>query len=143
VPTRRVAPEEALDLMRERDYVYLDVRSVPEYDEGHPSGAYNVPIVHMGPGGGQPNDDFLAVVERLFPKDKGIVVGCRTAARSEHAAALMERAGFSNVVLQRAGFAGVRDGLGRLDPGWTQKSLPTTSGPEAGRSWADLEGAPK
>jgi rhodanese-related sulfurtransferase len=135
---RRVSPEEALDLVRE-GFVYLDVRSVPEFEQGHPTGAYNVPIVHMGPMGGQPNGDFLAVVERLLPKDAGIVVGCRTSGRSEHAAALLDRAGYTNLAVQRAGFAGNRDALGRLDPGWAQRGLPTSRQAEAGRSWNELK----
>jgi rhodanese-related sulfurtransferase len=136
---KRVSPEEALDLVRDHGYLYLDVRSVPEFDQGHPEGAYNVPIVHMGPAGGQPNAEFLAVVERRFPRDAGIVVGCRTSNRSEHAAALMERAGYTRLAVQRAGFAGSRDALGRLDPGWAQKGLPTSREPEPGRSWDELK----
>jgi len=136
---RRVSPEEALDLVREQGFAYLDVRSVPEFEQGHPTGAYNVPIVHMGPMGGQPNTDFLAVVERRFAKDAGIVVGCRTSNRSEHAATLMEHAGYTNLVVLGAGFAGQRDALGRLVPGWAQKGLPTSRRAEAGRSWGELQ----
>lgn len=139
MPAKRVSPEEALDLVRGQGYVYLDVRSVPEFEQGHPAGAYNVPLVHMGPTGSHANPDFLRVVERHFPKDAGIVIGCRTANRSEHAAALMERAGYRNLLIQRAGFAGQRDLVGRLDPGWAQKDLPTSRQAEPGRSWEELQ----
>lgn len=136
---KRVSPEEALDLVRDRGFVYLDVRSVPEFHQGHPAGAYNVPIVHSGPTGGQPNPDFLPVVERAFPRDAGIVIGCHTSNRSEHAAALLERAGYTNLAVQRAGFGGNRDFLGRIDPGWAQKGLPTSRVAEPGRSWEELK----
>jgi rhodanese-related sulfurtransferase len=136
---KRVSPEEALDLVRDQGFVYLDVRSVPEFHQGHPAGAYNVPLVHIGPAGSQANPEFLPVVERAFSRDSGIVIGCRTSGRSEHAAVLLERAGFSNLVIQRAGFGGSKDALGRLDPGWAQKGLPTSQVAEPGRSWEELK----
>ena len=136
---KRVSPEEALDLVRDQGFVYLDVRSVPEFEQGHPAGAYNAPIVHMGPMGSQPNADFLPVIERRFPKEAGLVLGCRTSGRSEHAATLLERAGYSNLLVQRAGFAGSRDALGRPDPGWAQKGLPTSRQAEPGRAWEELK----
>ena len=136
---KRVSPEEALELIRDQGYVYLDVRSVPEFEQGHPAGAYNAPIVHMGPTGSQPNADFLPVIQRRFPKAAGLVIGCRTSSRSEHAAALLERAGYSNLVIQRAGFAGNRDPLGSPDPGWAQKGLPTSRQAEPGRAWEELK----
>jgi rhodanese-related sulfurtransferase len=139
VAVKRVSPEEALALVRDEGFVYLDVRSVPEFHQGHPTGAYNVPIVHMGPTGGQANPDFLAVISRVLPKDAGIVIGCRTCNRSDHAAALLERAGYTRLVVQRAGFAGSRDSLGRLDPGWAQKGLPASQVAEPGRSWEELK----
>lgn len=136
---KRVSPEEALELVRDQGFAYLDVRSVPEFHQGHPAGAYNVPLVHMGPRGSQANPDFLHVVERAFPRDAGLVIGCRTSSRSEHAAVLLERAGYRNLAIQRAGFGGNRDALGRLDPGWAQKGLPTSQVAEPGRSWEELK----
>jgi rhodanese-related sulfurtransferase len=131
---KRVTPEQALDLMRSEGYSYLDVRSVPEFDEGHPEGAYNVPLVHMGAAGGQPNPDFLAVVERRFPKDAPLVVGCRSAGRSTHAIALLEQAGFTKLALQQSGFVGSSP----MDLGWGPKGLPASRSAEPGRSWSDL-----
>jgi rhodanese-related sulfurtransferase len=141
MPLRRVAPEDALDLVQKQGFAYLDVRSVPEFEQGHPEGAYNVPIVHMGPTGSQPNDEFLSVVERVFPKNAPLVVGCRTNQRSEAAATVLERAGYARLVIQRAGFAGTRDAAGRPDPGWEEKGLPTSREARPGRSWEDLKGA--
>ena len=139
---QRVPPEEALALMREQGYLYLDVRSVPEFDQGHPEGAWNLPLIHMGPAGSQPNSEFLPVVERLFPRETPLVIGCRTANRSEQAAALLERAGYTRLVIQAAGFAGSRDALGRPLPGWAQAGLPTSREAAPGRSWAEAkEGA--
>ena len=139
MPIRRVSPEEAFDLMQNDGWVYLDVRSIPEFEEGHPSGAFNVPLLHRGPGGGGPNPDFLSVVERHFPREARIVVGCHSSSRSEHAAAVLERAGFTNLAVQRAGFGGKRDPLGRGEEGWARKGLPTSRESEPGRSWEELK----
>ncbi len=135
---KRVSPDEAFDLVHEQGYLYLDVRSVPEFEDGHPSGAYNVPIVHTGRFGSGPNEEFLEVLERRFDKDTAFVVGGRTSSRSSHAAALLERAGWVTVVVNEAGYAGSRDLFGRLDPGWAQRGLPVSRQAEPGHSWEDL-----
>ncbi len=133
---KRVSPEDALELMRGQGYQYLDVRSVPEFEHGHPAGAYNVPLLHMGPGGAQPNADFLPVVERRFPKDARLLVGCKSAGRSVQAVSLMEQSGFTNLILQQSGFVGASP----MDPGWGPKGLPTSLTAETGRSWDELKG---
>jgi rhodanese-related sulfurtransferase len=137
---KRVSPAEALELMQKEGWAYLDVRSVPEFEQGHPAGAYNVPLMHMGPDGTSANPDFLDAVERHFDRDAGLVVGCRTSNRSEHAVVMLLRAGFTNVAIQRAGFLGTRDFFGHSDPGWGLQGLPTSQQAEEGRSWADLDG---
>ncbi len=130
----RVSPEQALELMRAEGFSYLDVRSVPEFDQGHPAGAYNVPLLHMGPRGAEPNARFLEVVRKRFAKDAKLVVGCKTNGRSSQAAAILEQEGFSNLAIQAAGFSGSPP----VDPGWGPKGLPASQVAEAGRSWAEL-----
>lgn len=134
---KRVSPDEALALMRDQGYAYLDVRSVPEFEQGHPAGAWNVPLLHAGPTGSRPNPGFLDAVARAFPRDARIVVGCRTSSRSEHAAALLEGAGYTHVAIQGAGFVG----HGHREPGWGPRGLPTSRSAEPGRSWDDLKEA--
>ncbi len=133
---RRVAPAEAASLLAE-GYVYLDVRSVPEFEGGHPEGAYNVPLAHLGPGGMRPNPSFLAVVERHFPKDARLVVGCKAGGRSAQASALLAAAGFTNVVDQRCGFDGA-PGAGGFEAGWQAAGLPTSDEAATGHTWAAL-----
>ncbi len=133
---KRVSPEAALDLMQGQGYAYLDVRSVPEFTQGHPTGAYNVPLIHMGPAGNQANAAFLEVVEQHFAKDAPLVVGCRTMGRSQQAASILEQAGFSNLLVQQAGFVGASP----MEPGWGPKGLPTSQTAEPGRSWDELAG---
>jgi rhodanese-related sulfurtransferase len=120
---RRVSPDEAKSLIDKDGYVYLDVRSLPEFAAGHPSGAYNVPLNHQGPEGMTPNPDFLSVVEKTFPKDAKLVVGCKAGGRSQRAAAMLEGAGFTSVVDQKAGY----EGPSPLEPGWRPKGLPTST----------------
>jgi len=139
MPVKRVSPDEARRMMDEDGYVYVDVRSVPEFDGGHPAGSYNVPLAHAGPRGMVPNPDFVAVMKRHFPLGTRIVVGCRSGGRSLQAAALLLSSGYTDVVDQRAGFEGGPDDLGRMEPGWRHRALPVAQQPLAGRSYADLE----
>ncbi len=134
----RISPDEAKQRM-DQGWTYLDVRSVPEFEQGHPSGAYNVPLMHMGPAGMQPNPDFMDVVGRHFPKDTRLVLGCRSGGRSLRAAEMLRAAGYTNLVDQRAGWGGARDAFGQLsEKGWEAAGLPTSTEPEEGRSWDAL-----
>ena len=51
---KRVTPIEADALLKD-GWAYLDVRSIPEFDGGHPTGAANVPLLHMAGGRMAPN----------------------------------------------------------------------------------------
>jgi rhodanese-related sulfurtransferase len=136
----RISPEEARRRMDEDDWTYVDVRSVPEFEQGHPAGAYNVPLMHMSAGGMEPNPDFLPVMEAAFDKDAKLILGCKSGGRSLRAAEMLEAAGWTNVVDQRAGWGGSRDPFGQLsEPGWEAAGLPRASDPEPGHAWADLE----
>ena len=130
---KRISPEEARDLVDAQGYTYLDVRSVPEFEAGHPTGAYNIPLMHMGPGGMSPNPDFLAVVQKSFPADAKLVLGCKGGGRSLRAAELLQSAGFTSVVDQRAGFEG-----NPTEPGWRPRGLPTSAEAQPGRAYESL-----
>lgn len=134
----RISPEDAKRRLDE-GWTYLDVRSVPEFEQGHPAGAYNIPLMHMGAGGMEPNPEFMSVVERTFPRDAKLVIGCKSGGRSLRAAEMMSAAGFTNVVDQRAGWGGARDAFGQLtEKGWEAAGLPTATQGEAGRTWDEL-----
>jgi rhodanese-related sulfurtransferase len=125
---RRVSPTEAQQLLS-KAYLYVDVRTVQEFEALHPEGALNVPLESMGPAGAVPNPDFVPLMRSLFELDRGIVVGCATGVRSLHAARLLSEAGFTNVVDQRAGMDGARTAFGGLaEPGWVAAGLPVASG---------------
>ena len=135
---KRVSPKEAKALMDE-GWTYLDVRSEPEFQEGHPAGALNIPLMHAGSVGFVPNPDFLRVVEAAIAKETRLVCGCRSGGRSMQAAQLLEHAGYLHVVDQRAGFGGARDQAGKvIEPGWTAEKLPVENGNPAKRCYSDL-----
>ena len=41
-----IMPDEAARRMDEEGYVYIDVRSIPEFEQNHPDPAVNIPILH-------------------------------------------------------------------------------------------------
>lgn len=134
---KRIAPPEAAALLKD-GWTYVDVRSVPEFADGHPAGAFNVPLRHMGPGGMSPNADFQRVIEAHFPKDAKLVIGCKSGGRSLQAATILEGAGYTSVVEMRGGFLGESDPFGRVStPGWVAAGLPCeTTAP--GCTWSEL-----
>lgn len=134
----RITPEQAAEQMA-AGATYVDVRSEPEFAAGHPRGAFNVPLLHMGAAGMTPNPDFLRVMLATFPRHAALVIGCKTggaAPRGEGAAA----AGYTNVVDQRAGWSGEQNAFGQVTlPGWSRAGLPADTGEPEGRSYAALK----
>lgn len=137
---RRVSASEGYALVQEQGYAYLDVRAVPEFDTGHPPGAYNVPLLTPRAGGGMDeNAAFVEQVRAALPSDTKLVVGCATGVRSLRAAELLQGAGFTDVVEQRAGIDGVRDAFGRVrEKGHRAEGLPLTTAVEPGRSYVEI-----
>jgi len=135
---KRVSPPEAAELLKQ-GWRYVDVRSIPEFEQGHPQGAANVPLLHMQSGRMAPNPDFQRVMAANYPKDSQLVIGCKSGGRSAQAAAILEASGYTQIVDMRGGFGGERDSMGRVStPGWAEAGLPVeTSTP--GQSYADLE----
>jgi rhodanese-related sulfurtransferase len=134
----RVTPKEAAALVAD-GYAYLDVRSIPEYQQGHPKDAYNIPFMHHEAGRMVLNGDFMAVMERLFQKDAKIVVGCKSGGRSLQAASLLERIGYRNVVDMKGGFDGeMNPHTGQMgEAGWSRVGLPVEA-ETTGKSYAEL-----
>ena len=135
---KRVSPAEAHALTRD-GYVYVDVRTEQEFAQGHPAGAYNIPLMNQAASGMVPNPDFLKVVQRTFPADAKLVLGCRSGARSLRAAETLLGAGYSDIVDQRAGFDGPRDAFGATtEAGWGPAGLPVSRTAANGRSYSEL-----
>lgn len=139
---KQISPSEANGILASgEDAVYLDVRTEEEFAAGHPAGAINIPILYRGPSGPVPNPDFLAVSEKVLPKDKRILVGCQSGGRSQMAAGALLGAGYAHVVNVDGGFGGKRDATGRtIVPGWRECGLPVASTPAPGASYAEVKG---
>lgn len=126
----RVSPAEALD-MQKQGWTYLDVRSTPEFEAGHPQGAVLVPFLEAGAAGMTRNPAFLDQVKARFPLDTPLILGCASGGRSLTAAKLLAEAGYTRLVDQRCGFAGARGPDGQVtEKGWKDAGLPVQAGPE-------------
>jgi phage shock protein E len=64
----------------------LDVRTPPEFSQGHVAAARNIPVA-----------DLAARADTLGKKDQAIVVYCQSGARSGQAVKILERSGFTSV----------------------------------------------
>ena len=135
-----VDPPQARELLDgDEGYTYLDVRSVPEFEGGHPAGAVNIPLVHHDRGAAVPNPDFLRVVETHFDRTAKLIIGCQSGGRSTRAAEALTASGFTGIVHMDGGFGGARDQLGRVvTPGWAESGLPVEYGSAEGRSYQSL-----
>src|SRR5258708_2267657 len=135
----RISPQEASEKLAE-GWTYVDVRTVEEFDAGHPPTAVNVPLMLAAERGMTPNPEFGTVMGAAFPKDAKIIVGCKAGGRSAKAAQLLAAQGFTNLIDQRAGWDGARNAFGQMtDPGWSRVGLPTETGSAPGRSWSDMK----
>jgi rhodanese-related sulfurtransferase len=126
-----ISPAEAHELLRRHpDAVYLDVRTEPEFEAGHPAGARNVPVLFVDPATREPrlNPDFVTTVERHVPRGTKLVVGCQSGMRSLRACEILRGAGYTDVANVTGGFGGARDAMGRTVPGWRDAGLPVETG---------------
>lgn len=133
-----MSPEEAAALL-EQGWVYVDVRSEPEFEAGHVPGALNVPLMNMGPGGMTPNPEFMTVMQQSFGKDEKLLLGCRSGGRSRRAADMLAGVGYSQLADLLPGWEGSRDAFGRATPGWSKKDLPVEAGAPEGQRYADVK----
>jgi len=139
---KQTNPQEAYQILEaEKDTIYLDVRTVPEFENGHPVSALNIPVVLPDASTGQmvPNADFMPTVKANLPKQAKIIVGCMSGGRSQLAAELMEQAGYQHVSNMQGGFGGKRDPLGRVVvQGWRDSGLPIETGDAGTKSYHSL-----
>ncbi len=137
---QQISPEAAHDtLTANSEALYLDVRSVPEFTAGHPSGAINIPLMHKGAFGMEPNADFLKVVETVLPKDKMLLVGCLSGGRSQRACEMLEQKGYAKLSNVYGGFGGGRNPeTGEPQAGWKDLDLPVSDDNGPGVSYESL-----
>jgi phage shock protein E len=78
----RVGGADAVDLVRDRDAILVDVRTPGEFAAGHIDGAINVPLQTL-PGGAEAID-----------AERPVVVYCRSGARSARAGRILAERGY-------------------------------------------------
>ncbi len=141
---KQIGVEEARKVMEASgEVVYVDVRTPQEFEEGHPPGAINIPVVFPNPELGQmePNPEFMRVVEAHVGKDTPVVVGCKMGGRSQMAADLMNGAGYVDISNMQGGFGGARDRMsGEITaPGWIQMEFPVETEVNAQNGYEELK----
>jgi rhodanese-related sulfurtransferase len=138
---KEITPQQANEtLSGDSSAVYIDVRTVQEFANGHPTGAVNIPVAFADPTRGMVmNPDFVSVVEKNFAKDQRIIVGCQAGPRSTRAANMLVEAGYQDVANLLGGYGGMRDQMGTLiSPGWQASGLPTSNDNGDGVSYQSL-----
>lgn len=144
---KHVGVKDAHALRTDEGYTYIDVRSTPEYDQGHPAGALNVPLLHFDPATRQmqPNLDFLAVVKATQAADAKLLIGCQMGGRSSRAAEMLAAAGYTDVSNVLGGFGGARDRFTGevLHEGWAEAGLPVETRATSGGSYEELRAQAK
>jgi len=133
MPVQRLSTADAIARSADPKLIHIDVRSVPEFEAGHAPGAYNVPLMHLGPAGMTPNPAFEAEILAHFPKDAPIMLSCKAGGRSARAAAILEGLGYTQLADHIGGWGG-----GNGDPGWAAGGGPSTTQTMPGRSHAEL-----
>jgi rhodanese-related sulfurtransferase len=130
MPINQADPRQAHEILTSNpDAIYLDVRTEPEFAQGHPANAINVPVVFIkSPGQMELNTEFVEVVAKTLPREKKLVVGCLAGGRSQRACELLEAAGYTDLTNVRGGFGGARDASGDIvTPGWRDSGLPVST----------------
>jgi rhodanese-related sulfurtransferase len=95
---REISVNEAEQIIRDRsDVVVIDVRTAPEYaEQGHLPRACLVDYLR---------DDFAAAIESLkLDPAKPCLVYCAIGARAQHAAEVMVKLGFKEILLPKGSF---------------------------------------
>ncbi len=103
---REISVDEAYRLYGQSDVFFLDVRQPEEWNEYH---APNTTLIPLGE---------LAARVNEVPRDKTVVVVCRSGNRSQEGRDILLRAGFTNVTSMAGGLKT-----------WQSKGYPTVSGP--------------
>ena len=110
-----VTVEEAKNMIEREDVFVLDVRTPAEFDESHIEGATLIPVTNSG-GSNLNHDQLLEARINEVPKDRKILVYCRTGHRSTAASMILVNAGYSDVYNMQGGITA-----------WTDAGYPVVS----------------
>jgi hydroxyacylglutathione hydrolase len=99
-------PEQVAAKLSENESILIDVRNKSEWDEAHIPGAEHIML------------GYLAEQASGIPKDKTIILQCRSGMRSAIAASILQAQGFESVSNMEGGIQA-----------WQESGLPTTTDP--------------
>ena len=88
-----ISVDEALRLWQNKEAIIIDVRTPGEYRDGHIPGVVNIPL------------DELEKRIGEIPKDKKVVLICRTGSRRAQGTRLLRSKGFNNVYNSTGGMS--------------------------------------
>ncbi|KAK7250814.1 hypothetical protein RIF29_33522 [Crotalaria pallida] len=99
----------------QKSHVYLDVRTVEEFQKGHVDAEkiINIPYMFNTPEGRVKNPEFLKEVLSAIKKEDHLIVGCQSGVRSLYATSDLLAEGFKDVSNMGGGY---------LD--WVKNELP-------------------
>lgn len=133
MPIENLEPRAAHEAMaRDAARVFVDVRTMQEYDAGHPAGSVNVPWALVDPRTGQmaPNPKFVSTMRQVAPAGATVYASCQSGVRSLNACRALEAAGWTKLVNVSSGFGGKRDPSGEVVvAGWRDAGLPVETNP--------------
>ena len=139
---KQVDVKTAHKLQSDEGHTYIDVRSIQEFEKGHPEGARNVPLLNLDPQTGhmQPNGEFLSVMRSHYPPETKLLIGCQMGGRSAQAGQVLVASGYQDVANVLGGFGGMRDrATGQVvHEGWADAGLPVEHAPPAGCGYDEL-----
>lgn len=133
------------DLIADGSAVYLDVRSTAEFEGGHPTGAYHIPLIEMGPAGRAFNESFVVAVKALIDALGGasapdLIVACQAGGRSRQACQLLAAEGVHNTFDFAGGWGGRAHPFGGPGlQGWAGSGHASSTSAEPGRDWPSLK----
>jgi rhodanese-related sulfurtransferase len=110
-----VTVEEAREMIEKDDVFILDVRTPAEFNSSHIEGATLIPVTNSG-GSNLSSDQLLEARINEVPKDKKILVYCRTGHRSTTASNILLAAGYSDIYNMQGGITA-----------WTAAGYPVVS----------------
>ena len=99
---RNVAVQEAKKLIENGDVFVLDVRTPSEFNSSHIEGATLIPVTNTF-GSNLSSDNLLEARVDEVPKNKKILVYCKSGHRSTSASKILVNAGYSQVYSMEGG----------------------------------------
>jgi len=136
MPIQQTTPDKANEILdKDPQAIYVDVRSIPEFIQGHPVRALNIPLMHLDTQTNQmtPNPHFPEVAQTVLPKDRTLLVGCKMGGRSQKACEILARIGYEKVFNVYGGFGGNPE-----QKGWQALGLPVSQDNGDGVSYESL-----